>query len=239
MMLMERVEAMSAQTIFRVAYRHAAYSQLGNAMLQDERMSPEATHILVFVLSLPIDWRFNLPWIAKRRKLGRDRAQRAIRELQQLGYCRREQTRDSDGKMGAYEYVFTDDPQHLASPEPENPVPVIFTETWKPVTGKPAPVNQAPNKENTSLQKRKSQTRSRAKGPNSDLKSGEGAPITIYRNGPEWQRWLDFLDQCDRPLANRMRGEFMANVPARFPSNTAMRPKFPAKAPAKRVKVAA
>ena len=79
------------QTIFRVAYRHKAYSQLGNAMLQDEQLSPEATHVLVFVLSLPINWKFNLPWVASKRRLGRDRAQRAIRELEMLGYCQRRQ----------------------------------------------------------------------------------------------------------------------------------------------------
>lgn len=134
---------MSAQTIFRVAYRHKPYSQLGNAMLQDERLSPEATHILVFVLSLPITWRFNLQWVAGRRRMGRDRAQRAVRELQLLGYCQRRRAREEDGRLGGYEYVFTDEPQHLVGPQPEDQAVVDLATAWKPQPGEPAPVDQA------------------------------------------------------------------------------------------------
>jgi DNA-binding MarR family transcriptional regulator len=138
---------MSVQTIYRVAYRHRPYSQLGNSMLQDERLSPEATHILVFVLSLPITWIFNLGWVASKRRMGRDRARRAVRELESHGYCQRRRGRGKDGRLRGYEYFFTDEPQHLAGPQPDDQVVVDVTTASKPVTGEPRPEADAAYKE--------------------------------------------------------------------------------------------
>lgn len=143
------------QTIFRIAYRHKPYSQLGNACLQDERLSPEAGWVLMLVLSLPLNWKVNLHWIAGKRRMGRDRVRAAVKELEKFHYCQRRQQRGNRGRMGAYEYVFTDEPGSL-SPETEDQAPVA-PEAEAPETEPPAPVDQAPYKETKGQTKQRKQ----------------------------------------------------------------------------------
>jgi len=57
--------------------------------------------------------------------LGRDKAQRLVKELIEAGYIVRTQDRNASSKQfGTYEYHVFDLPQHepIAEPEPENPV---------------------------------------------------------------------------------------------------------------------
>lgn len=148
------------QTIFRVANRHKPYSQLGNAMIRDGRLSWEARAILSYILSFPTDWQFSLGWFCKETQTGRDKARRVVRELVDAGYCVRGRQRKSDGKLGPYEYVFTDEPEpvedigkepapqpekasvvHVDEPAPEN------TTVGSPVTGQPALANPSLYKE--------------------------------------------------------------------------------------------
>ncbi len=134
----------SNHTIFRVAKLRRPYAQLANAMLQDERLTPECLGVLCAVLSLPPDWTFHAAWFEKRFRIGRDKARRIIREAIELGYCLRTQPRLANGNWGAAEYVFTDDPALFAAeyaealgtdaPETENAAPD------KPAPGNPSPV---------------------------------------------------------------------------------------------------
>ncbi|KAB2918498.1 MAG: helix-turn-helix domain-containing protein [Hyphomicrobiaceae bacterium] len=140
------------RTILRVAFRNnRPYSQLGNAMIRDNRLSPEAVGILVFILSYPDNWHFSLAWLCRTRNVGRDRAYRIIKELVEFGYCTRFRARKEDGTLGAYEYVFTDEPEGATPPLPENPevdeegAPKPTT-SWKPVTGQPDLAIRTPTK---------------------------------------------------------------------------------------------
>lgn len=132
------------QTNFRVAYRHKPYSQLGNNALRDRRLSLEARGALAFILSYPANWRFDLDWLMREADIGRDKARRIIRELEKCCYCQRGRIRNIDGTLGAYEYVFTDDPQQLVPPATENPsldcetTSDAFSSAGSPVTGQPA-----------------------------------------------------------------------------------------------------
>ena|SRR5215831_8332416 len=135
---------MPDQTIFRVASRHKPYAQLGNGMLRDKRLSLEARGALAFILSFRSNWRFGLAWLCRDQAIGRDRARRIINEHVTAGYCQRGRTRNDDGTLGQYEYVFTDEPECLASPAPENPT--VVTTDWKPVAGEPALANPTPTK---------------------------------------------------------------------------------------------
>lgn len=101
---------MSTQTIFRIACNRNPFSQLSNAMLRDERLSNEELGVLVFILSHPPDWKFSLPWLARVRKIGRHKAQKFIRTYISAGYCVRQRARKEDGRLGAYEYIFSDLP---------------------------------------------------------------------------------------------------------------------------------
>lgn len=148
------------QTIFRVASRHKPYSQLGNAMIRDGRLSWDARAILAFILSFPSNWEFSLAWFCRETKTGRDKARRVVRELVAAGYCARVRKRKNDGTLGPYEYVFTDEPEpaegvpegaqpspekasvvHVDEPQPEN------TTVGSPVTGQPALANTSLDKE--------------------------------------------------------------------------------------------
>lgn len=165
--------AKGSQTIFRVASRHKPYSQLGNAMIRDGRLSWEARAILSYILSFPADWRFSLAQFCRDTDTGRDKARRVVRELTEAGYCARGRHRNDDGTLGAYEYVFTDEPEpvsgpadasapatekpsvvHVDEPAPEN------TTVGSPVTGQPALANPTPYKERD-LQKKITKDRSR------------------------------------------------------------------------------
>lgn len=146
----------SSQTIFRVASRQKPYSQLGNAMIRDGRLSWEARAVLSFILSFPSDWQFSLGWFCRETNTGRDKARRVVRELAAAGYCARSRTRKNDGTLGPYEYVFTDEPDvadaappqtekasvvHVDEPPPEN------TTVGSPVTGQPALAKASVDKE--------------------------------------------------------------------------------------------
>jgi hypothetical protein len=131
------------RTIFRVASRHKPYAQLGNAMLRDTRLSFEARGVLAFILTYPSNWQFGLAWLCRDQAIGRDRARRIIREHVAVGYCQRGRTRNADGTLGAYEYVFTDEPECLP-PQPEKAS--VVTTDGKPVTGQPALANPTPTK---------------------------------------------------------------------------------------------
>jgi hypothetical protein len=146
-----------SQTIFRVANRQKPYSQLGNAMIRDGRLSWEARAVLAFILSFPSDWEFSLAWFCRETNTGRDKARRVVRELEAAGYCARERNRKPDGTLGAFAYVFTDEPSdiqvdrapatekasvvHVDEPAPEN------TTVGSPVTGQPALAKASVDKE--------------------------------------------------------------------------------------------
>lgn len=104
------------QTIYRVASRHKPYSQLGNAMIRDMRLSLEARAVLTFILSHPPDWMFNMAWLVKNAPVGRDRAYRIMKELIKYGYCMRVQLRHGNGTRGRSEYMFTDEPGTIEEP---------------------------------------------------------------------------------------------------------------------------
>lgn len=134
-----------AQTIFRNASADKPYSMILNRALQDAELSPEAGWVLVFMLSQTKNWSANLKHVAARRRMGRDRVQKAVAELCSRGYCKRIQNRKNDGRMGAYEYWFTDEPGIFGSPEPDDQAPVS-PEPEQPAPVVPAPEDQAPYK---------------------------------------------------------------------------------------------
>jgi hypothetical protein len=111
------------QTVYRVARTHKPYAQLGNAMLQDKRLSIAARGLLGSIMSRPANWRFRIGWLISEHDIGRDKTYRLIRELMAGGYCVRTQERTACGGWGPIEYAFTDDPAGFAafSPLPENP----------------------------------------------------------------------------------------------------------------------
>lgn len=130
--------ALKPKTIFRTASRENPYAQIVRTMLQDDKISLEAAGLLGFVLSLPDDWVFNLKWLCSKRNIGRDKAQRIVRELIDRGYCARDQERGDKGRHAPVEYRFSDDPAAL-SPRPDFQV-AVAQDVVSPRPCLPAPV---------------------------------------------------------------------------------------------------
>lgn len=106
------------RTIYRVAHRTLPFSQIGNGMLRDKRLSFEARGALAMVLTYPADWSVRAAWLREQGGIGKDKAQSIIRELEAHRYCERRRLRTANGELDGVEYVFTDLP---GVPQPENP----------------------------------------------------------------------------------------------------------------------
>ncbi len=130
------------QTVYRVGHRTLPFTPLANAMIRDKRTSTDARFLLVFVMSYPPDWEFNIGWLQRELGWGRDKTRNAIKSLVDNGYCKRDRNRNGNGTLSAFEYFFTDIPE----PGPENPSVVKSTSDALPVTGFQALVT---NKEST------------------------------------------------------------------------------------------
>lgn len=200
------------QTIFRVANRNGSYSKLSNAMIRDGRLSWEARMILVFILSFPENWEFTLSWLLKQPPgFGRDRANRLIGELVDIGYCRRDRKRNGDGTLGAYEYVFYDE----------------ISSHWNPVTGEPALEDQSLKRKTRSTKENHKDHRASAGSSESDLEVkakparverfvSEKALDRVRYIAPNWDRqWLlaKFLDWPGSAKARNMDAAFLAWIP--------------------------
>jgi hypothetical protein len=110
------------EAIFRVACKSKPYTMIGNGMLRDDRLSIESRGSLAMIVSYPPDWTFNLQWFCKKAGIGRNKAWRILRELEEAGYCQRERTRDERGRLGPVAYVFSDEalPAQGSAPHTQN-----------------------------------------------------------------------------------------------------------------------
>lgn len=135
------------KTIYRNASRENPYAQIIRKMLQDETLSLEAAGALVFILSLPETWEFDFDWFRTRRRIGRDKALRLVRELIAHRYCRKVRERDSKGRLLPVVYEFSDDPDAFP-PLTENQE-VDAQDVVSPLTEKPSVDNPTVAKPST------------------------------------------------------------------------------------------
>ena len=146
------------QTIFRNGSPTNPYAQIRNACLQDKNLKQGPAWVLMLCLSLPRDWRVSLEWVAEQRDMNIGTVRGHIRTLEELGYCKRLQSR-SGGRFDSYEFAFTDQPHRFGdddqalSPAVEKPSPV------RPAAEKPAPENPSHTKKKPNQQKNNKQTR--------------------------------------------------------------------------------
>jgi hypothetical protein len=73
--------------------------------IDDERMSAKAKGIMIYLLSLPDDWKIYLHELKNHFKDGVKSISSGIKELKKLGYITRHSLRDSKGKFEGYEYL--------------------------------------------------------------------------------------------------------------------------------------
>lgn len=102
-------------------------------------LSIEARWLLIYLLSRPQDWIVYIKDIQNQSGVGRDKAQRMLRELVDARWVRKSIERGEDGKWSKVDYEVFDQPEGQeisTSPQPEKPSPVL-----------PSPENQSLTKD--------------------------------------------------------------------------------------------
>jgi len=100
------------------------FTQISNALLNDEKLSFKAKGMYCYMYSKPNDWNFTASSIAKQMKDGRDSVLGALNELKESGWITHSKHADGSG-----EYMIHVDPKS------ENP------ELVNPTVGKPDRIN--------------------------------------------------------------------------------------------------
>lgn len=107
--------------VFRVE-KNANYTTMSNYHLRDKQLSLKAKGLLSFCLSLPDTWDYSIMGLTAVCKEGRDCIMSTLQELEELGYLRRERTRNADGTLAGADYVIYELPQPaLENPDTDNP----------------------------------------------------------------------------------------------------------------------
>jgi len=196
-------------------------------MIRDNRLSFSARGLLVFILSWPSNWQFNMSWLLSETGLGRDKAYSLIKELKALGYCVREQLiiKGKYGK-GPFVYTFTDEPGKIDETQlPEKPEAgkTQLPETQDPETQLPEKPDAIQRNIDTTKEKEETNTqsaRARESVSDDDLKGKEGDLLVSKEAREEARRvcagWdIDHLVDEWRKWSNS-RDEIIRNVDAAF-----------------------
>lgn len=104
--------------VFRIE-RTKNYTVMSNYHLRDSRISLSAKGLLSQMLSLPENWDYTLSGLRAINKEGKDAIRTSLRELEQVGYLRRSQTKAPNGRFSKNEYVIYELPQN-PEPKPED-----------------------------------------------------------------------------------------------------------------------
>jgi hypothetical protein len=140
------------QTIYRHASSGLPFTQICND-LPRSKLSIEAKGLMLSVLSLPLDWKFNRKWAMNELGLGEDKLRRVMDELIEAGYCRARQERSTSGAFSQVSYSFSDIPHMFGDEEGVTPYRVS-TATGFPRTRK----NRVHTKKDTNKKEKETKT---------------------------------------------------------------------------------
>lgn len=117
------------------------FTLLPNELIRDPHISWKALGILVFVLSLPDNFRLRLSHLAKQKTSGREATRSGIKELQVAGYLRIQQERGERGKFSYTTWLVSDKPEFAWQPSgsPRSDFPTSVN----PTSEEPYSENQA------------------------------------------------------------------------------------------------
>lgn len=131
------------------------FTILPNDVVRDPRLSWKALGLLVYVLSLPDDFRLHLKYLAKQKPTGRDGTRAGLKELEAAGYLTIRRERQS-GRFSQVIWDVTDSPAggfppasppRSEKPDTVNPNPVLPASekpTLPRTGGQQEPIEQEP-----------------------------------------------------------------------------------------------
>lgn len=106
----------------------ANYTAIPNDVVTDQRMSIEARWLLTYLLTKPHNWVVRVGDIRNSGGIGRDKAYALLKELCEIGYIKKVESRDEGGTYTNIEYIVSDSTKTTwdgqNQPFPENPHPV-------------------------------------------------------------------------------------------------------------------
>lgn len=127
----------------------ANFTTLNNELIRDRRISWKALGILVFILSLPDNWRLRLSHLSKEKAVGsgRDATRAGLQELQQAGYLYIQRERGECGKFIRTTWLVTDRPGDFDPDSPWSDFPdTVKPDTVNPHSENPMLINTENNK---------------------------------------------------------------------------------------------
>jgi len=92
-----------------VVKKETNYTVISNVFLRDERMSLKCKGLLAYLLSLPNDWKLYVSELKDRHRDGITAIYSALKELEELGYLKRERVREK-GRIQGIEYLISETP---------------------------------------------------------------------------------------------------------------------------------
>ena len=104
------------------------FTPIGNPVFTTG-LSLKARGLLCTMLSLPKNWHYSVPGLAKICGEGKDSIRKGLDELKEKGFLKMEQTRDN-GKISGMHWIISDSPMEAWQPETENPI--VEEKTAKP-----------------------------------------------------------------------------------------------------------
>ena len=102
--------------VFRV-HKDANYTVMANYHLRDRMLSLKGKGLMSFFLSLPESWTYSIRGLEKVLKENRTAISGSINELIQLGYVKRRQTREENGKLSHIVYDIYEKPEKEGRPD--------------------------------------------------------------------------------------------------------------------------
>src|SRR5664279_1320810 len=117
-------------TIYRVEH-NKNYTVINNTICKDKRLSWKAKGIWLYAFSRPDNWTFHENDLINQSTDGRDGLRSGLKELEDAGYLRKDQTRSESGQFSEPDWTFYETPFKINSPKTENP------STEKPTTANP------------------------------------------------------------------------------------------------------
>jgi len=96
----------------RIRREHTTcYTVITNELIQDIRLSWKARGIMIYLLSMPEDWEFNLVDLANRAPDGKAALRSGVAELESAGYVRIEKERSPTGTFDGWTWHVFEQPE--------------------------------------------------------------------------------------------------------------------------------